>query len=98
MANKEELVRFLDEHVFDRILKAREEQYSPSERDDLEYVQKKTETEKQRYHQYSSADEVIRMYQDDLHSDKAESVNSKLKKLGLPRLADVRDQFEKRAA
>lgn len=98
MASKEELVRFLDEHVFDPVLKASEERYSGKERDDLKFVQDRTRTEKERYHGYGSADEVKRMYKDDLNSEAARKVNDKLKELGLPRLADLRDQFERKAA
>ncbi len=98
MANKQELERFLDQHVFDPILKASPDKYSESERKELEDVQNRTRTEKERYHNYSSADELIRMYKDDLHSEKAKPVNQKLKRLGLPQLADVRDEFERKAA
>ena len=98
MANKEELVRFLDERVFDRVLQASPNDYSGRNQDDLKYVQERTRTEKQRYHHYSSADEVVRMFQDDLHSENARPVNNKLKELGLPRLVDVKDEFERKIA
>lgn len=98
MANKEDLERFLDTHVFDPILKASPEKYSEQERDDLKYVQERTKTEKQRYHNYSSAEELVRMYKDDLHSENAKPVNQRLKRLGLPCLADVRGEFERKAA
>jgi hypothetical protein len=98
MAFKEELVRFLDERVFDRILNASAEKYDGKKGDDLKYVQQRTRSEKERYHKYGSADEVVRMYKDDLHSENAKPVNDKLKELGLPRLVDVQDEFEKKAA
>ena len=98
MASKDELVRFLDERVFDRVLQASPNDYRGREQDDLKYVQDRTRTEKERYHHYSSADEVVRMYKDDLHSENARPVNNKLKQLGLPRLSDVRDEFERKAA
>ncbi len=98
MASKKELLRFLDAHVFDPIITASPEKYSQEEQDDLKYVQERTHTEKQRYHQYDSADEIVRMYKDDLHSENAKPVNSRLKRLGLPRLEDVREQFQKKAA
>jgi hypothetical protein len=98
MASKDELVSFLDQHVFDPILKASSDKYSGNKQDDLKYVQDRTRSEKERYHNYGSADEVVRMYKDDLNSENAKPVNNKLKELGLPRLADVKDQFEKKAA
>lgn len=98
MASKDELVRFLDERVFNPILHASPDRYSGKEQEDLEYVQDRTRSEQQRYHHYGSADEVIRMYKDDLHSENAKPVNDKLRALGLPRLADVREEFERKAA
>ncbi len=98
MASKQELIDFLDRKVFDPILKASADRYSGRQRDDLEYVQDKTRTERDRYHHYGSADEIVRMYKDDLHSSHARSVNDRLKALGLPRLEDVREEFEKKAA
>ena len=97
MASKDELVNFLDHKVFDPILNASPDKYSGARRDDLSYVQDRTKSEKERYHNYGSADEVVRMYKDDLSSENAKSVNSKLKELGLPQLADVKDEFEKKA-
>lgn len=98
MASKDELVRFLDEKVFDPILNASPDKYSGSRQDDLNYVQDRTRTEKQRYHNYGSAEEVMRMYKDDLSSENAKTVNRKLEELHLPRLADVKEEFEKKAA
>lgn len=98
MASKEELVRFLDQRVFDPILKASLDKYNQKQQEDLRYVQDRTRSEKERYAKYGSADEVVRMYKDDLSSENAKPVNNKLKELGLPRLVDVRDEFEKKAA
>ena len=98
MANKEELVRFLDERVFDRVLQASPNDYTGRKQDDLKYVQDRTRSEKERYHHYASAEEVVRMFQDDLHSANARPVNNKLKALGLPRLVDVKEEFERKSA
>src|SRR5689334_21702585 len=94
---KDELVRCLDSRVFDPILNAAPEKYKGDERDDLHYVQDRTRSEKDRYHRYGSADEVIRMYKDDLHSENAKPVNSRPERLGLPGLEDIRENFEKKA-
>lgn len=98
MSSKEELISFLDQHVFDPILNAPEAKYTGKLRDDLKYVKDRTRSEKERYHNYGTADEVLRMYKDDLHSENAKPVNEKLKELGLPRLIDVREKFERKAA
>lgn len=42
--------RFLDQRVFDRILDASAEKYSDQQRQDLQYVQDRTRSEKERYH------------------------------------------------
>jgi hypothetical protein len=95
MANKAELVRFLDQHVFNPILHAKPNSHGDSKA--LEDAQRRTEAEKDRFHHYGSADEVVRMYKDDLHSEKAKKVNAELKRLKLPILADVREEFLKLA-
>lgn len=98
MAKKQELVEFLDHRVFDPVLHASQDRYSGMQKDDLKYVQDKTRSEKEHYHSYGSADEVVRMYNDDLHSEHAKPVNNKLRELGMPRLADVKEEFDRRAA
>ncbi len=98
MANKGELVQFLNSRVFDKILNARSNDYKESQKDDLQYVQRATRDEKDRYEHYRSAEEVINMFKDDLRSPNAKPVNNKLKELGLPRLEDVKDEFLKKAA
>jgi hypothetical protein len=97
MANKSELVHFLDEHVFHPILNARPGKYPEKDRKMLSDVQERTRTEQERYRKYPSAAEVRKMYMDDLHSENAREVNRHLKHLGLPILADVQDQFLKLA-
>lgn len=97
MANKSELIRFLDRRVFDPILHVRPNKYSEVERRDLEDVQKRTRTEQERYHHYPSAEKIREMYLGDLSSENARPVNSKLKKLKLPILADVKEEFLKLA-
>jgi hypothetical protein len=97
MANKTELVTFLDQRVFDPILHASGSDRSEHEQGELEDVQEKTKTEKDRYHHYESAEKVVEMYKDDLSSSKAREVNAKLQRLKLPILADVKEEFLKMA-
>ncbi|MGI8771110.1 MAG: hypothetical protein ACR2JE_06720 [Acidobacteriaceae bacterium] len=98
MASKDELVRFLDRHVFEPILRASPDRYGEHDRSLLEDVQKRTRTEQERFHKYPSAEKVREMYQDDLSSEKARKVNAHLKQLKLPILADVKDEFLKLAS
>jgi predicted alpha/beta hydrolase family esterase len=93
MANKQELIRFLDQHVFDPILKASPERFSDADRKRLEDVQERTKSEKDRFHKYSSAEDVVNNFKSDLHSAAARRVNDELEKLKLPTLPSVRDQF-----
>ncbi len=97
MANKAELTRFLDRHVFEPILKADPSNYTGRERDKLADVQKRTRSEQERFHNYPSTEEFVRMYKDDLHSEKAKKVNAELQRLKLPLLADVKEEFLKLA-
>jgi hypothetical protein len=59
MANKQELIHFLEQRVFNPILRAKPDDYSERDRAALEHVQKSTASEKDRYHQYGSAGEVV---------------------------------------
>jgi hypothetical protein len=97
MANKSELVHYLDQHVFDPILRADVRQHPEQKKKELEDVQRRTATEKDRYHHYDSAEKVVQMYKDDLSSEHARPVNKKVKELNLPILADVKDEFLKLA-
>lgn len=97
MAKKEELVHCLDQHVFNRILQAKSNRLNDHARAALEDVQNRTRAEQERYHHYPSAEKVVEMYKSDLHSTNARKVNATLKRLGLPILADVKEEFERLA-
>lgn len=93
MANREELLHFLDQHVFNPILHVSAGRYSESDRKKLKDVQERTRSEKDRFLGYTSAQEVIENYKSDLHSSTAKRVNSELEKLKLPTLPSVKDEF-----
>ncbi len=97
MANKQELVDFLEKRVFRPVLDAKPEDYPESKRDDLLDVQRSTRSEVQRFRNYESAEQVKDMYRDDLSSKAAKDVQRKSRELGLPTLPEVRDEFEKLA-
>lgn len=97
MASKAELLDFLDKHIFHRILHASERDLGTKQREDLEDLKKRTQAEMGRFHGYDSAERVIAMYKDDLHSEAAKPVNARLQDQGLPRLVDVKDEFLKLA-
>lgn len=93
MANKAELVDFLDKHVFLRILHASERDLGTKQREDLEDLKRRTQDEMGRFHGYDSAEKVVQMYKDDVHSEAAKAANARLLDQGLPRLVDVREEF-----
>lgn len=97
MANKQELLDFLDKHVFHRILHASERDLGTKQLEDLQDLKKRTLDEMGRFHGYNSAEKVVQMYKDDLTSAAAVPVNARLQDLGLPRLVDVREEFLKLA-
>jgi hypothetical protein len=54
MANKAELLKFLDSRVFNPILRAKKEDYSESDEKALADVQGSTKGEKARFHGYQA--------------------------------------------
>lgn len=90
---KERLLDLLDREAFDPILKAREEDYSGSKKDALRLAQGATRREKDRFHHYGSAEDVVVNFKRDIHSAEAERVNEELTLLRLPRLSDIEPDF-----
>ena len=97
MANKQELVTFLESRVFDPILRASAHDYKQADQDKLANVKRRTESERERFHKYPSAGDLVENYKRDLHSDAAKKVNRELDALKLPTLPSVRDEFLKLA-
>jgi hypothetical protein len=94
---KDELVRFLEERAFKPVLNANPKNRSEAEQKKLEHVQKATRAEIERFHNYSSAQEVVTNFKRDLDSEPAKRIHAELRSLGLPTIHDVRDEFERRA-
>lgn len=97
MASKQELLDFLDKHIFHPILHASERDLGTKQREDLEDLKKRTQDEMGRFHGYDSAERIIQMYKDDLTSEAAKPLNARLQDQGLPRLSDIEEQFLKLA-
>ena len=49
------------------------------------------------YRGYGSAEEVVTNFKRDLHSAPAKKIHAELKRLGLPTLNDIKDEFEAKA-
>jgi hypothetical protein len=92
---RDKLVRFLDRRAFDPVLRASPDAYaSAADRRLLEDVQKRTVTEQRRYRQsYRTADEVRENFMRDLSSAPAKKVHAELRRLKLPALPDLEDDF-----
>ena len=97
MANKQKLLSFLDQQVFDPILKASPDRYRGADRKKLKDVQDRTRSEKDRFHHYGSAREIVENYKSDLSSSTGKRVNKELEKLKLPTLPSVEGEFMKAA-
>ncbi len=95
---KKELVDFLERRAFRPVLDTRPDDYdSDSERRRLAEVQRATRSEIDRYrHQYTSAQDVIDNYKDDLTSEPAKKIDRELDALGLPTLRDIEPEFRKK--
>jgi hypothetical protein len=96
-AGKKKLIDFLDQKAFRPVLRARPEDYPENKRDAVRDVQRRTETEIERFHSYGSAHDVVVNFRRDLTSEPAKKVHTELKSLGLPTIVDIRDEFEQLA-
>src|SRR5579875_3150901 len=90
---KQELVDFIVSKALDPVLKAKHAKDPAA----LERVQDATRAEIERYRKYGSAEEVVVNFKRDLHSAPAKKVHAELRRLGLPTLDDIRDEFEQKA-
>jgi len=91
--HKQKLIQFLERRVWNPVLRASSGRRSESERKRLERVQRKTETQRERYRGYANAGEVRQEFDDDLRSQPAKRVASDLERLGLPTQREVADDF-----
>jgi len=93
---KDRLVHLLDRRAFDPVLSRSSDRYdSDVDRRKLADVKDATRSERKRYHSYGSAEEVKRMFRDDLHSEPAKKIHRELKALGLPTLNDLEAEFNR---
>lgn len=93
MTRKNELLTFLDKHVFHPILNARSNRYGEKQRKELRELQRLTEEEKARFHGYDSAERIVAVFREQVQSDLARPMHSRLRDLGLPALPDIREPF-----
>lgn len=91
---REELLKFLNQKVFDPILQALSEDYRSGDLiRKLHDVKKRTESEKHQFHEYRTAEEVKKNYLADLDFRTARKTDYELDELKLPSLPEVEDNF-----
>lgn len=91
---KRRLLNFLDKKAFDPVInKSKSDFDSEDKKKKFEEVKRKTETEKERFHNYDGPEDIRTNFLRDLSSDPAKRVHSTLKYLDLPRLPDLKDDF-----
>jgi hypothetical protein len=95
--DREELLRFLDRRAFKPVLRASPDDYaSDADKELLEDMKRRTETEQERYHhRYKTAEEVRTNFLRDLSSEPAQRVHAELRRLSLPALPELKDEFLK---
>ena len=91
---REELLKFLDQKVFDPILQALPEDYKSEDLiRKLHNVKRRTESEKRQFHQFQTAEEVKKTYLSDLDFRKGRKTGHELDELNLPSLPKMKDEF-----
>jgi hypothetical protein len=93
--DREKLIRFLNRRAFEPVLRASPDDY-PSEADRalLDDVKRRTESEQKRYRErYHTAEDVRTNFLRDLGSEPAKKVHAELRRLKLPALPDLEDDF-----
>lgn len=91
---REELLKFLNQKVFDPILRALPEDYKSEDlKKKLNDVKKRTESEKHIFHELQTAEQVKKNYLDDLDFRTARKTDYELNELKLPSLTKVKDEF-----
>lgn len=95
--SKHQLVEFVIDKAFQPVLRAKPDGRSDADRKALEHVQNATRAEIERYRKYGSAGEVITNFRRDLSSSAARKVHAELRRLHLPTIEEIRDEFEAKA-
>jgi hypothetical protein len=91
---KGELVKFIDKKAFDVIIKTSPDKFEEKDRKNFEDVKRKTGNEKEKFHHYKNAKDVKKNFLENTRSQPAHKLDKELKKLGLPTLPDLKDEFE----
>lgn len=94
---RDRLLNLVDRKAFKPVLDASPDDYSEEDRKLLQDVQDTTRRERRRFQERDSARGIVDEFEGDLNSDAAEEVQRQLKKLGLPTLPDIEEEFNELA-
>jgi|SRR5215813_7833312 len=93
---KDELVQFFQKRAFRLVMNAKLKGRSEADQQRLEYVQKATRAEIERFRNYRSAQEVVANFRRDLDSEPANRIHTELRSLVLPTInAPDREALER---
>lgn len=92
---RQNLVELLNKKVFGPILEASPDKYE--DEGDRQKLNDLKSTTRSTQKSYENAEKVVEMYRDNLSSDAAAKVQRESKRLGLPALPDVKEEFERLA-
>ncbi len=93
--DKMKLLDFLDKKACDPVLKRSKDDFDTDTMKKFEHVKQATENDKERFHNYSSAEEIKTNFRRNLNSDSAKKIHRELKDHDLPRLPELEDRFYK---
>jgi hypothetical protein len=94
---KRKLVEFLEHRAFNPVMGTDSNDLANDKREMLAGVQRETESRMDRIRHCASAEEVVDNFRRDLRSDETSGHDRDLRGLGLPRFADIQDDFEQLA-
>jgi len=93
---RKELLKFIDTKAFDVILKTSPDKYKEKDRENFEEIRRKTENEKEKFHNdYKTAEEVKKNFLQNVHSKPAQKLDKDIERLGLPALPQLKNDFQK---
>ena len=91
---RKELLSFLNQRVFDPILRALPENYKGEDlKGKLSNVKRRAESEKHLFHEFQTADEIKRKYLAALDFRTAKRIDHELDELKLPSLTKAKEDF-----
>lgn len=96
-SRKHTLAEFVIQRTLDPVMRASPDGRSQRDQEALKRVQEATRAEIERFRSYGSEEEVAVNFKRDLHSAPARKIHAELRRLKLPTIEDIRDEFDEKA-